>query len=180
VIKVALVSDRIGRLSNGSFEAGSRTSRRRLEAAILSRIRSEVTSRSNWANDRRTLSVKQRGDEARPWFENEGIGYEITQLDDVWGIRVKPFYMFTGRDARKPLPAFARTARSTRMKLDRNKNVEDDLTFWARFLSENKPTINIGQSHVNDLILEGQFFTVELPEQGLLRDDDEDSNRMPA
>ncbi len=29
----------------------------RLEAAILSRIRSEVTSRSNWAKDNRTLSV---------------------------------------------------------------------------------------------------------------------------
>src|SRR5712691_8330374 len=31
----------------------------RLEAAILSRMRSEVTSRSNWANDNRTLSVSR-------------------------------------------------------------------------------------------------------------------------
>src|SRR5881227_1629611 len=31
----------------------------RLEAAILSRMRSEVTSRSNWANDKRTLSVSR-------------------------------------------------------------------------------------------------------------------------
>ena len=31
----------------------------RLEAAILSRMRSEVTSRSNWANDSRTLSVSR-------------------------------------------------------------------------------------------------------------------------
>src|SRR6202035_158287 len=31
----------------------------RLEAAILSRIRSPVTSRSNWAKDSRTLSVKR-------------------------------------------------------------------------------------------------------------------------
>ena len=30
-----------------------------LEAAILSRIRSPVTSRSNWANDRRMLSVRR-------------------------------------------------------------------------------------------------------------------------
>src|ERR1700687_5009140 len=30
----------------------------RFEAAILSRIRSEVTSRSNWAKDRSTLRVK--------------------------------------------------------------------------------------------------------------------------
>ena len=31
----------------------------RLEAAILSRMRSEVTSLSNWANDRSTLSVSR-------------------------------------------------------------------------------------------------------------------------
>lgn len=125
--------------------------------------------------------VKQRGEDARAWFENEGFGYEITQLDNVWAVRIKPFYMFTGRDAKKPLPAFARTSRATRrIKLDRNKNVEDDLTFWARFLSNGKPTINIGQSHVDDLILEGQFLVIEIPEDGLLRGDNEDQNRMPA
>jgi hypothetical protein len=31
----------------------------RFDAAILSRIRSEVTSRSNWAKDKRTLSVTE-------------------------------------------------------------------------------------------------------------------------
>ena len=31
----------------------------RFDAAILSRMRSPETSRSNWANDRRTLSVKR-------------------------------------------------------------------------------------------------------------------------
>jgi hypothetical protein len=31
----------------------------RLEAAILSRMRSEVTSRSNWANDKSTFSVNR-------------------------------------------------------------------------------------------------------------------------
>jgi hypothetical protein len=125
--------------------------------------------------------VKQRGEEPRSWFENEGFGYEVTQLDGVWAVRVKPFYMFTGRDAKKPLPAFARTARATRrMKLDRNKNVDDDLTFWSRFLSEGAPTINIGQQHVDDLILEGHFLTIEVPEEGLLRDSDEGENRMPA
>ncbi len=31
----------------------------RLEAAILSRMRSEVTSRSNWANDNSTFSVSR-------------------------------------------------------------------------------------------------------------------------
>jgi hypothetical protein len=125
--------------------------------------------------------VKQRGEAPRAWFENEGFGYEVTQMDAVWTIRIKPFYMFTGRDAKKPLPAFARTSRSTRrIKLDRNKNVEDDLTFWARFLSGGGPTINIGQDHVVDLIVEGQFLTIEVAEQGLLRESNEGEDRVLA
>jgi hypothetical protein len=125
--------------------------------------------------------VKQRREDARAWFENEGFGYEITQLDGLWAVRIKPFYMFTGRDAKTPLPAFARTSRATRrMKLDRNKNVDDDLTFWGRFLSEGAPTINIGQDHVDDLILQGAFLTIEVPEEGLIRDSDEGEDRMPA
>jgi hypothetical protein len=39
--------------------------------------------------------VKQRGDRPRAWFENEGIAYEIARLGPLWGVRVKPFYMFT-------------------------------------------------------------------------------------
>jgi hypothetical protein len=125
--------------------------------------------------------VKQRREDVRAWFENEGFGFEVTQLDGLWAVRIKPFYMFTGRDAKTPLPSFARTSRATRrMKLDRNKNVDDDLTFWGRFLSEGAPTINIGQDHVDDLILEGLFLTIEVPEEGLLRDSDEGEDRMPA
>jgi hypothetical protein len=124
--------------------------------------------------------VKQRAEGERTWFENEGFGYEVTHTGgDMWAIRVKPFYMFTRKDARTPLPAFTRTARATRrMKLDRNKNVDDDLTFWSRFLSAGAPTINVGQEHVSDLILAGSFLTIDVPEEGLLGD--EHSNRMPA
>jgi hypothetical protein len=125
--------------------------------------------------------VKQRREDARAWFENEGFGFEVTQLDGLWAVRIKPFYMFTGRDAKTPLPSFARTSRATRrIKLDRNKNVDDDLTFWSRFLNEGAPTINIGQDHVDDLILEGTFLTIEVPEEGLLGDSDECEDRMPA
>jgi hypothetical protein len=61
--------------------------------------------------------------------------------------------MFTERDAKTPLPSFARAAYATRrIKFDRNKSVEDDLTFWARFLSGGSPTINLGQDHVLDLV----------------------------
>jgi hypothetical protein len=58
--------------------------------------------------------------------------------------------------------------------------VDDDLTFWSRFLNEGAPTINIGQDHVDDLILEGTFLTIEVPEEGLLGDSDECEDRMPA
>ena len=125
--------------------------------------------------------VKQRAEGSKAWFENEGIGYEVTQVGSTWGVRIKPFYMFTGRDAATPLPAFARTSRATRrMKFDRNKNVDDDLTFWARFLSDGATTINIGHEHVQDLILTSSFLTVEVLEEGLSRPHDQDNDRMPA
>jgi hypothetical protein len=77
--------------------------------------------------------VKQRGQHPRVWFENEGIAYEVARLGTLWGVRVKPFYMFTGPDAQTPLPGYARTAKAARrMKYDRNQSVESDLTFWAR------------------------------------------------
>jgi hypothetical protein len=111
--------------------------------------------------------VKQRAEDERAWFENEGFGYEITRLDRQWAIRIKPFYMFTGKDAVTPLPSFARTSRATRrMKFDRNKNVEDDLTFWARFLSEGQPTLSIGQDTTRDLLFSANFLTVEVPTEG--------------
>ncbi len=124
--------------------------------------------------------VKQRAEGSRAWFENEGFSYEITQIAGEWAVRVKPFYMFTGRDARRPLPAFMRTARATRrIKLDRNKNVDDDLTFWGRFLASGRATIDIGDEHVDDLLLEGGFLTVDIPETGLWASD-EDQDRMSA
>src|SRR5215471_19125548 len=58
----------------------------RLEAAILSRTRSPISSRSNWANDSSTLSV------SRPMLEYgvEGLGHRhkrdavgIEQLDEL-------------------------------------------------------------------------------------------------
>jgi hypothetical protein len=62
-----------------------------------------------------------------------------------------------------------RTSRATRrIKFDRNANVESDLTFWARFLSEGGPTINIGDGHIGDLLLEGSFVRVDVQEGGLI------------
>jgi SIR2-like domain len=48
--------------------------------------------------------VKRRADGPRAWFENEGFGYEVVDLGGSWCLRIKPFYMFTGQNARTPLP----------------------------------------------------------------------------
>jgi len=99
----------------------------------------------------------------------------------MWCVRLKPFYMFTGPDAFTPLPAFTRSAKATsRIKFDRNKSVEADLTFWSTFLARGNPTINVGHRHVTDLVIEASFLTVEVPEIGLLSDESDDQNRMSA
>lgn len=131
-------------------------------------------------NNRRDV-VKKRKDGVRAWFENEGFGYEVVEFGGLWCLRIKPFYMFTGFDGRKPLPAFARAGKATsRMKFDRNKNVEADLTFWSSFLGRGNETINIGNLHVDDLILDASFVTEEIPEIGLIKDDPENQNRVSA
>jgi hypothetical protein len=124
--------------------------------------------------------VKKRGDPPRAWFENEGFGYEIVDMGGMWCVRIKPFYMFTGHDALTPLPAFARAAKATRrIKFDRNKSVEADLTFWASFLGRGAETMNVGDLHVDDLLIDMDFLTVEVPEIGL-NNEPEHTNRMSA
>jgi hypothetical protein len=125
--------------------------------------------------------VKRRADGPRAWFENEGFGYEIVDLGGSWCLRIKPFYMFTGRDAVTPLPSFARASKATRrMKFDRNKSVEADLSFWAAFLGRGAETINVGDLHVDDLLIDSNFLTVEVPEIGLTNNESELKNRMSA
>jgi hypothetical protein len=108
--------------------------------------------------------VKQRNEE-RPWFENEGFGYELVYMTGRWCVRVKPFYMFTGADAKTPLPAFARTSKATRsMKFDKNKNVETDLVFWATFLSDGNGTINLGVPNEYDILVDSTYLNLEVAE----------------
>jgi len=108
--------------------------------------------------------VKQRNEE-RPWFENEGFGYALVYMSGRWYIRIKPFYMFTGADAKTPLPSFARTAKATRrMKFDKNKNVETDLVFWAVFLADGGSTINLGIPDEYDILVDATYLNVEVPE----------------
>jgi hypothetical protein len=132
-------------------------------------------------NRNRREVVKQRSDAGPLWFENEGFGYEVVDICGTWCIRIKPFYMFTGRDARTPLPSFVRAGKATRrMKFDRNKSVEADLVFWSSFLGRGGETINAGQKHVDDVLIDASFLTVEVPEIGLIDDEPGHQNRMPA
>lgn len=125
--------------------------------------------------------VKRRAEGSTAWFENEGFGYDVVQIGGLWTVRIKPFYMFTGHNARTPLPSFTRTRRATsRMKFDRNKSVEADLLFWSTFLGRGNETINVGEEHVDDLLLDAAFMIEEVPEIGLNRDDGENQNRVSA
>lgn len=125
--------------------------------------------------------VKKRGDNGKPWFECEGFGYEIIRLGTDWGVRIKPFYMFTKQDGITPLPGYMRTSRATRrIRFDRNTNVDSDLVFWGRFVSRGGQTINIGDENVPDLLLEGSFYTQDVTEEGLMDHDDSNENRRTA
>jgi hypothetical protein len=111
--------------------------------------------------------VKRRGSDRYIWHENEGIAFSVVEYDGTWAIQIKPFYMFTTKDGLTPLPSFERTARATRrMRFDRNRNVDDDLTFWARFLSHGNPTIQLSCVGVEDLVLSANYQTAEVPERG--------------
>lgn len=113
--------------------------------------------------------AKRRGERQKTWFECEGFGYEVVRQAGVWGIRIKPFYMFAKRDGVSPLPGYMRTSKATRrIKFDRNANVESDFVFWSRFLSQGAQTINIGGRHVDGLLLDGSFVAIDVQEGGLI------------
>jgi hypothetical protein len=155
---------------------------RKHRAYFAGKNRAERTIVWNSAQRRgnRREVVKRRGDPPRAWFENEGFGYEIVDMGGTWCVRIKPFYMFTGPNAFTPLPAFTRAAKATRrIKFDRNKSVEADLTFWASFLGRGTETMNVGDRHVDDLLIDMTFLTVEVPEIGL-SNEPEHTNRMSA
>jgi len=106
--------------------------------------------------------VKKRLRGERVEFENEGIAYSVVEFAGQWAVRIKPFYLFTRSDGCTPLPSFLQSRRSTsRIKFDRNKSVGDDLLFWARFLSEQRPAINLGGVGVTDLIASSEYCSVE-------------------
>jgi NAD-dependent SIR2 family protein deacetylase len=111
--------------------------------------------------------VKKRGEEPHIWFENEAIRYATTEIFGAWALQLRPTYVFTHSDGKTPLSPLAQTRRATRrIKFDRNPAVDNDLVFWARYLSQGQPTISIGNVGVSDLILDSEYLSAEVPKSG--------------
>lgn len=107
--------------------------------------------------------VKLRGDKGEE-HENEGVYYAVVNMGGEWAIQLKPMYVFTDRSGFMPLPPHYQTSRATRrFKFDRNKSVDDDLTFWSRYLGRVGGAVNLGRGWDDDLLLEFAFASVELP-----------------
>jgi len=121
--------------------------------------------------------VKKRGSELRPYFENEAVSYSFVHFHGEWAMQIRPTYVFTRKDGRTPVQAMAQTRYATRrFKFDRNKSVDDDLSFWARFLNNGQNVISIGGPGVGDLILDSDYCSAEVPRFGreeMASDEDE-------
>lgn len=119
----------------------------------------------------RRVMVKRRELGKSVFHENEGIWYSIERFADQWCVRLKPTYVFTEPDGITPLPPFRVSRLATRrFRFDRNKNVDDDMTFWIRFLGRGKPVTGLGGPGVSDLILALDYIGFEVPEVGDLDD----------
>lgn len=106
--------------------------------------------------------VKKREGKRMTFCENEGFNYSFEQIGKEWFLRIKPFYMFTREDGQTPLSGFRRSKLSTRrIKYDKNKNVREDLIFWAKIFSENQSVFNIGYNDEQRLIINSNFLECE-------------------
>jgi hypothetical protein len=112
--------------------------------------------------------VKKRGEEPYISFEHEGLHYAVKSFFGSWALEFRPTYVFTERDAETLLGRLAQTRRATkRYKFARNPGVENDLVFWARYLSQGQPTISIGNVGVDDLILDSDYLSAEVPKSDI-------------
>jgi len=131
---------------------------------LTSGSRNEISYISRLGRHIKRAVVKQRGTPEKLWYENEGIYYHAEEFKGEWALQIKPMYVFTGTDGCQPLPATAQSRRATRrFKFDRNKSVDDDLTFWSRYLSRGEPVISIGGVGVDNLIVNSTFSEIEVP-----------------
>jgi hypothetical protein len=111
--------------------------------------------------------VVQRCGGRRAWFKNEGLGYQVAALGGVWGVAIDPFYIFTGADAKKPLPFAAQIERSNRWNGRDAKTGSGHLTFWEDFLTLGAPLVDLRQDSVDNLFLGRSFL--QLPRQAAVQ-----------
>ena len=81
------------------------------------------------------LSVTARKE---TWFECEGFGYEVVQQAGIWAFNQAVLYVREARRTHTAAGLHAHQQGDGRIKFDRNANVESDLAFWARFLSQGR------------------------------------------
>jgi hypothetical protein len=86
----------------------------------------------------------------RPCFRNEGFGYQILASENVWGVAIEPFFLFTGPDTRKPLPY---AVQITHSKHWNTKTGMNHLTFWVDFLTKGEAFVDLRDDHVHNLFL---------------------------
>jgi len=109
--------------------------------------------------------VKRREVGGRVHNENEGFWFSVIRFDDQWVLEIKPTYVFTKADGRTPLPSFLTSRLATRrFRFDRNKNVDDDLTFWARFIGQGKAAVGLPAPGAPDIVMAMEYLTFEVIE----------------
>jgi predicted HTH transcriptional regulator len=137
--------------------------RKRAYFALLEGEKNRIFYDSRARKNVRRDVVKRRERARFVEHENEGIYYAVVEFAEFWALQIKPFYMFTRADGVTPIPSFLMAQRATkRYRFDRNKNVDDDLSFWARYLSNSQPSCNIGGVGVDDLILDFEYCAAEV------------------
>jgi hypothetical protein len=138
----------------------------RRKRAYFKLVRDDGTAISYQSRTGRKVTravVKKRGEPPHDYYESESIHYSFVEFQGGWVLQVRPGYVFT-KDGVVPLPSSLQTRRATRrFKFDRNPNVDNDLTFWGRYLSGGEPHINLGGVGVDDLVLDSEFCSVESP-----------------
>jgi hypothetical protein len=97
----------------------------------------------------------------RPCFRNEGFGYQILASEDVWGVAIEPFFLFTGPDTRKPLPYAIQVAHSKHWN---TKTEMNHLTFWVDFLTKGEAFVDLRDEHVHNLFLGRSLLQIRRPQ----------------
>jgi hypothetical protein len=78
-------------------------------------------------------------------------------------VEIEPFYIFTGADAKKPLPYAAQIERSSRWNGRDAKTGNGHLAFWEDFLTMGAPLADLREKEINDLLLGRSLL--QLPRQ---------------